>query len=176
MKNLYEIRGDETAIFINCYIGVLETIISTSQLERVCEFTNSWFAQYNQKTKSFYAMGKFPIIKGEKPKQIGLHRWIMESPKGLEVDHINHDTLDNTIENLRILTTAENQQNRKGAPSNSTSVVRGVHWHKHSESWTVQVIVSGKKMSFGYYRDKNIAEKVAIEMRRKYMPFSEDAS
>ncbi len=72
---------------------------------------------------------RFMIHKGSRQKnniaqEIGLpqnifnHRaaWIMyhgEIPKGYQIDHINHDTLDNRIENLRIVTSQENQRNRK---------------------------------------------------------------
>jgi hypothetical protein len=42
-----------------------------------------------------------------------LHRLIMDAPQGLEVDHINHDKLDNRRSNLRIVTHKKNTQNRK---------------------------------------------------------------
>lgn len=44
---------------------------------------------------------------------VSMHRLIMGQPKGMEVDHINHDTLDNRKENLRVVTTAQNQRNLK---------------------------------------------------------------
>lgn len=46
-------------------------------------------------------------------KKIGMHRYIMNTPKGLVTDHLNHDTLDNRRSNLRICTHAENMANRK---------------------------------------------------------------
>lgn len=45
-------------------------------------------------------------------KIIGLHREIMSPPTHLEVDHINGDPLDNRRSNLRIVTHAENLQNK----------------------------------------------------------------
>ena len=40
-----------------------------------------------------------------------LHRLIMGNPKGLVIDHINHNTLDNRKCNLRAVTPAENYYN-----------------------------------------------------------------
>lgn len=42
---------------------------------------------------------------------IKLHRLIMDTPKNLVVDHLNHNTLDNRKVNLRNCTTAENNEN-----------------------------------------------------------------
>jgi len=44
-----------------------------------------------------------------------LHRWIMGTPVGMVVAHINGDTLDNRKKNLRICTKLENQYNQKKA-------------------------------------------------------------
>lgn len=49
---------------------------------------------------------------GGKEKQILLHRFILNPPNGKHIDHINHDTYDNTKENLRICTQKENAKNR----------------------------------------------------------------
>ena len=38
-----------------------------------------------------------------------LHRHIMDAPKGCEVDHIDHDRMNNCRNNLRICTHQQNQ-------------------------------------------------------------------
>lgn len=43
---------------------------------------------------------------------IQMHRLITDAPKGLVVDHIDGDTLNNTRANLRVCTAAENARNR----------------------------------------------------------------
>ncbi|RJE88602.1 hypothetical protein D3P07_11445 [Paenibacillus sp. 1011MAR3C5] len=175
MKNKYEIRGDVTAIFIDSpKYGRHETLISTTKLERAKEFPGSWYVNWNNDTKAFYVNGQITIGKS-KQKTISLHRWITNSPKEMYVDHINHDVLDNVDSNLRIVTNGENQQNRLGAQRNSSSGIRGVHWHNASKKWQVQIKINKKKKTIGYYSDLKEAEKAAIDARKIYMPFSNAA-
>lgn len=42
-----------------------------------------------------------------------LHTLLLNPPNGLVVDHINHNTLDNTRKNLRICTRQQNRFNSK---------------------------------------------------------------
>jgi len=76
-----------------------------------------------------------------------LARRIMQAPKGMVVDHINRDTLDNRRSNLRLCTVAENSRNRKGY---------GKFPHKglaltESGRWVAQIIVNRKYYRLGTY-------------------------
>jgi len=46
-------------------------------------------------------------------RTIRLHKLILGKKEGYEIDHINHDTLDNRKQNLRFATRSENNKNRK---------------------------------------------------------------
>lgn len=72
----------------------------------------------------FYAVRNFTIAP-YKGTLLLMHRVIMCAPKGMVVDHINHDTLDNRRENLRLCTQSENMKNLRSGP-NKTGF-RGVH-------------------------------------------------
>lgn len=88
-----------------------------------------------------------------KPVQVVLmHRVIMNAPKGVLVDHISGDGLDNRRKNLRLSTTAQNQYNR-GAPRQNTSGFKGVSLHKKSKKYYAQIQVDGKLKFLGSFSD-----------------------
>lgn len=176
MKNSYEVRGDVTAIIINSpKHGSMEALISTDKLDRAQEFVGRWCITWKGNAKSFYAQGYAPWDGGKRESPL-LHRWITNAPKGMDVDHINHDTLNNTDDNIRICTQTENQQNRKGANSdNKSSGIRGVSWHRSSGKWQCYMRVNGKLIYFGCYDELADAKRVSEEARAKYMPFSVEA-
>lgn len=84
-----------------------------------------------------------------------------------QLDHINRDTLDNRIENLRPATASENASNRK-LFSNSTSKIKGVSWHKYTKKWYVYLNIGKQRKNIGYFENLELAELVAIEAREKY--------
>jgi hypothetical protein len=170
MKNKYEVRGEVTAIFLNSpKHGNRETLISTSQLPRMEEFPNTWFL--HKGTRSFYVRGN--IVKDNGKKEMALlHRWITDASGDYEVDHLDHETLNNVDSNLRVLTVAENQQNRKSSQSNSKSGIRGVTWHISKKIWIAKIQINKKSMHIGCFKTIEEAEIAVVEARKTYMPFS----
>ncbi|WP_341266210.1 HNH endonuclease [Morganella morganii] len=79
-----------------------------------------------------------------------------EIPEGMVIDHINHNPKDNRIENLRLVSFAQNARNRK-LPTNNTSGVIGVSWNKFRGKWRVQINANGKKKHVGLFDDLNDA-------------------
>src|SRR5574340_472040 len=59
-------------------------------------------------------------------KKISLHRFVMNPPAHLWVDHINHDKLDCTRENLRICDNVQNLYNSK-CRRDSRTQIKGVY-------------------------------------------------
>ena len=96
-------------------------------------------------------------IKGKRVS-VSLHRLVTNAPKGMDVDHVNHNTLDNRKANLRICTRSENARNNKGHKGRA-SRYKGVYfdkWHKGFKNrgylpWRAYTRVMGKRIWLGYY-------------------------
>jgi len=86
--------------------------------------------------------------------------------KGKCIDHIDNNSLNNKIENLRECTNSQNSHNSKLSKTN-TSGYKGVNWDKRSKKWKVAIIANGKYHYFGLYVNLEDAIKVAIEARKK---------
>ena len=84
-----------------------------------------------------------------------------------QLDHINRNTTDNRIENLRPVSASQNASNRTLFKT-STSGYKGVSWHKASNKWFVYVDVNKKRKNIGYFEDLELADLVATEARNKY--------
>lgn len=84
----------------------------------------------------------------------GAHRiaWLLtfgEWPRAV-IDHINGDTQDNRISNLRSVTQAQNSRNQKAAKNNASGF-KGVHWHSRLKKWAASIRLDGKLHHLGYF-------------------------
>ena len=105
-----------------------------------------------------------------KQKPIGIHKIIMGYES--EVDHINHNGLDNRSVNLRKCTRTQNAQNTR-TPRNNTSGHKGVSWHKEDKRWRAQIGVGGKSVRLGEYR--TIEEAIMVREQAVEKHFGEFA-
>lgn len=87
-------------------------------------------------------------------KQILMHRVIIDTPIGMETDHINRDKLDNRHSNLRICTSAENKYNRN--INKGSSIYKGVSWDKYHKRWLVNIKVN-KHKTIAYFQNERHA-------------------
>lgn len=81
-------------------------IVDDADYEKVCDIR--WYLN----PYGYAATGRWNKVT-KKTDQLQMTRILLGAPKGCEVDHINHDTLDNRRENLRIVTHAQNIRNMK---------------------------------------------------------------
>ena len=103
-----------------------------------------------------------------------MHRLITNCPKDMQVDHINHNTLDNRKNNLRTVTIKQNQENLLNARINSKSKIRSVSWSKDHKKWRVTIGHNQKQIFGGYFNNLEHAELKAIELRQKYFTHSKE--
>lgn len=102
--------------------------------------------------KWHYAQGyaRTNIRNGDKWKLVTMNRFIMSSPQGLDVDHINRDTLDNRCSNLRAVSRSLNKHNGNLYTSNKTGF-RGVY-KRPSGHFVATITVKGKRHYLGFHK------------------------
>jgi hypothetical protein len=94
-------------------------------------------------------------------KTILLHRFLMNAPKGIDVDHINHDPLDNRKSNLRIVPHYLNTHNRKKQG--------GVSLPKGRNRWKAIIYVNNERIWLGQYKTEQEARGAYEQARARYI-------
>ena len=117
-------------------------LIDEDDFALVCRY--KWCARRNPQNGKFYA------VSNKGGKTVYMHRVIRGAPKGVEVDHIDGDGLNNTRRNLRDATPAQNHCN---APrrSRNTSGYKGVSWDKERARWAAEVRMGGRRIRCGRF-------------------------
>jgi hypothetical protein len=81
------------------------------------------------------------------------------------IDHIDNNSLNNKIENLRLCTMQQNNQNRAKSYKNKSGF-KNVYLFK--KKWKVELRINKKTTHFGVFDDIELADLVAQEARNKY--------
>jgi hypothetical protein len=89
----------------------------------------------------------------KKQHPIYMHRQIMSCPRGKDIDHKNHNPLNNQRDNLRICTNRENIRNSRRRKDN-TSGFKGVCWLKNRKKWMAYIQFDCKFHNLGYFNSK----------------------
>jgi hypothetical protein len=115
-------------------------LVDDMDYERVSQI--SWRAQHSSTQSTWYA-----IKSGNQWES--MHRFIMDCPRDKEVDHINHDGLDNRRENLRIVTKSQNAHNRRN--------VLGYSYIGYRKKWKAKIMIDGRSKFLGYFNTEGEA-------------------
>jgi len=83
-------------------------------------------------------------------KRLKLHTLLMNTPPGMEVDHIDLDRLNNRRSNLRLTTHQQNQCNQP-LQKNNTSGVSGVRFYKAKRKYHARIKVCQHDIHLGYF-------------------------
>ncbi len=115
-----------------------------------------------------YESKGYPLIRVG-PIYMELHRYLMQPvPKGMVVDHINRNKLDNRKENLRVCTNAQNLLNRASTKNRLYDLPKGVTYVKRTNRFQVQIKVDGLSVYVGVYKTALEAELAAEEAILKH--------
>ncbi len=139
------------------------TRVSREDFEKYGKF--NWYALWNPKTQSFYAVRNVPKEGGGQTNQL-LHREILGLKRGdkIQGDHALHNTLDNRRfvdgkENLRIATPGQNRRNCRVARNNKCGY-KGVYFDKKAKKetpWRAVLRTNGKMIVIGYFATPELA-------------------
>jgi hypothetical protein len=111
-----------------------------------------WYASSSRHSHIVYAHTH--DLKGE--NHIYMHHFIL-GVKGVIVDHINGNGLDNRKSNLRICTHKQNCRSSRKRKK-SVSKYKGVHWCRKTKKWVAQIGLDGRTKHLGYFKiEKNAA-------------------
>jgi HNH endonuclease len=86
-----------------------------------------------------------------------MHREIIGTDKGKDVDHVDGDGLNNQRENLRECTTSQNLMNRHRPSGHGSSGFLGVHWRARAGQWRAVATKEGRMYFFGSSKSKEEA-------------------
>jgi hypothetical protein len=88
------------------------------------------------------------------------------------IDHVDGNTSNNKIENLRAATQSQNMGNSK-MKSTNTSGYKGVSFRKDTNKWNASIMVNGKHISLGSYENKEDAAKAySIGAKQHFKEFA----
>ena len=144
--------------------GARQIPLTQGQYAIVDEADYDWLMQWKwqilvktDKGGRFYAQRHQRIKLTKERKILLMHRVIMDAPKGMYIDHINGNGLDNRRCNLRICTPSQNAGNRR--PTRILlSGYRGVWRNKKGNRYIAIIIIHGKRTYLGCFAT---AEKAA---------------
>jgi len=146
MPNRYAHLTDGTVIvLLKLRDGVMLGFIDAADWERVRG--HRWYAVKDHHT--FYAVTNIRKADGRKTI-VRMHRLLLPDANTEEIDHEDHDGLNNRRKNIRAATRSQNNANRKLVKQKPTSSkYRGVSWNRQRNKWCAGIKVNGKNMNLG---------------------------
>lgn len=151
MKNQFRVVGDTTEVYIVSKGEQFVMLMDTKDLPKLEEFNSTICLD-----KDGYPVIKRLENKIRKTYRIG--RLFMDTPRGLQVDHINRVKLDNRKCNLRNVTALVNSHNKP---------VKGVVFCKRDYMWSGRMTINGVKYE-KWFKTKEEAIVYRKELENKF--------
>jgi hypothetical protein len=123
-----------------------------------------WYAT-TPRGRVYYAVHDLPSGRG-----VYMHRWLLDAPSNMTVDHVDLNGLNNQRSNLRLETRSQNQFNT--GSRGGTSRFKGVSFCKQTGRWKTQIASHGKRWELGRFKDEEAAarayDRAALELHGEF--------
>lgn len=166
-ENIYENHGDYILLKLHSEkFGDFEVKLDCEDEEKAKVY--HWCVSRVRDLRCGYEI--FYIITSDyKHKGTLLHRFLSNCPKGMVVDHIDGDPMNNRKVNLRICTLNENNINRKMNKNNKTGH-KGILYMNddYVNKWHAYIRINTKRICLGYFSTYEEAVQVREDAEKKY--------
>lgn len=158
-KYLNRYRFEDDVCYIDCFDtkGNLKGTIIIDKEDFDCVKNYQWHIENSRRNLQYGQASTNGLLP---TKTIRIHKIII--PNAIQVDHINHNGLDNRKSNLRACNNRENNCN-KSFQRNPKSGYTGIRYNEKVGSYYVRIMVHKKEISLGHY--KTLED--AIEARKQ---------
>ena len=111
------------------------------------------------------------IIVSVGPNRYFAHRLAWWFDSGIwptqDVDHINGVRTDNRVENLRLVTRSQNNQNIASAPSHSSTKLLGAQLDRSRGCYQATISIAGKTVNLGRFPTAELAHAAYVKAKMK---------
>ena len=123
-----------------------EALIDDEDWDKIKDF--AW--HINKRGTNLYVVSS--KFKNGKRENYKLHRLLLSAPPGMQVDHIDGNSLNNHKSNLRLCTNQQNTCNsKKSFAGNPSSQYKGVCFYKKHKKWKSQIMFNYKQINLGLF-------------------------
>jgi hypothetical protein len=123
-------------------------------------YSYKWYAQWSKSANTFYAVRKVRLPNGKR-YTLSLHRAVMglENTDAVEVDHIDHNGLNDQRYNLRVVSRSMNGHNRRN--------VKGCY--KVKNGFRAMIMIQRKFYDLGTYPTEIEAHLAYLAAKASYI-------